>query len=186
MSDSATLTSSVAGRYANALFELAGEAGAYEAVEADVEALKSAISESDDLSALITSPLYNRESQGRAMAAVADAMGLGELVKGVVGIMAEKRRLFALPDVLTIYGELLADHRGQITAEVTSARPLSEGQVDSLKAAIGRATGREIRLDLSVDDALIGGLVVKVGSRMIDTSIRSKLAGLETVMKGVG
>jgi len=186
VSESATLTATVAGRYANALFELAQEADALEAVERDVEALRAALRESADLSTLITSPLYSREDTARAMAAVARAMELGDLTANLLGVMAGKRRLFALGEVLETFVGLLAEHRGQITAEVTSARALSEAQRDALKEALATATGREIKLDTTVDESLIGGLVVKVGSRMVDTSIRSRLSAMEQAMKEVG
>lgn len=186
VSESATLTATVAGRYANALFELAQEADALEAVERDVEALRAALRESADLSTLITSPLYSREDTARAMAAVARAMELGDLTANLLGVMAGKRRLFALGEVLETFVGLLAEHRGQITAEVMSARALSEAQRDALKEALATATGREIKLDTTVDESLIGGLVVKVGSRMVDTSIRSRLSAMEQAMKEVG
>lgn len=186
MSEAATLTASVAGRYANALFELARDAGTLDDVERDVDALKAALGDSADLRNLISSPLYSRDDQGRAIAALAEAMGLGQLTANLLGVMANKRRLFTLPDVLAIFGQLLADHRGEVTAEVASARPLSETQREALVASLSRATGREVKLDLSVDENLIGGLVVKMGSRMVDTSIRSKLQALETALKGVG
>jgi F-type H+-transporting ATPase subunit delta len=186
VSETATLTASVAGRYANALFELASEAGSLEDVERDVTALQEALGESADLRRLIDSPLYDRDEQSAAMAAVCDAMNLGELLKNLVGVMASKRRLFALADVLRTFRELLAEHRGEITAEVVSARPLSDAQRDALEKAIGRSTGRAVRLEASVDEDLIGGLVVRVGSRMIDTSVRSRLTALENAMKGVG
>ena len=186
VSESATLTATVAGRYANALFELAQEADALEAVERDVEALRAALRESADLSTLITSPLYSREDTARAMAAVARAMELGDLTANLLGVMAGKRRLFALGEVLETFVGLLAEHRGQITAEGTSARALSEAQRDALKEALATATGREIKLDTTVDESLIGGLVVKVGSRMVDTSIRSRLSAMEQAMKEVG
>jgi len=186
VTETASLTSTVAGRYANALFELAREADALDAVEADVEALAAALGESEDLSTLITSPLYSREDQGKALKAVTGAMGLGTLTANVAGLMAEKRRLFALPDVLDVFRQLLAEHRGEVTAEVTSAKPLSETQAEALKDRLAKATGRTIKLSTSVDEALIGGLVVKVGSRMIDSSIRARLSALETAMKEVG
>ena len=186
MADTSTLTSGVAGRYATALFELALESGALEEVEGDLDALKTAIAESDDLADLIRSPLYGRAEQAKAMAAVAKAMGLGQTVTNLVGLMASKRRLFALPQVIDMVAALAAEHRGEVTAQVTAARELSDAQVEALKAKLAGATDRTVKLDISVDPALIGGLVVKLGSRMIDTSIRSKLAGLQTAMKEVG
>lgn len=185
VSDRSTLTSSAAGRYATALFELAQEAGALDEAERDLNALGSAIDESSDLTALISSPIYTRAQQGNAMAAIADAMGLGDLVRNLIGLMASKRRLFVLPELISIFAELMADHRGEITAEVTAARPLSEAQQAALAEKLGAATSKQVKLDIAVDDALIGGLVVKLGSRMIDTSIRSKLAGLQNAMREV-
>lgn len=186
MADTSTLTSGVAGRYATALFELALENGSLDEVERDLDALKGAIAESDDLADLIRSPLYDRAEQGQAMAAVAGAMELGQTVTNLVGLMASKRRLFALPEVIEMVAALAAEHRGEVTAQVTAARELSEAQVEALKSKLAGATDRTVKLDISVDPALIGGLVVKLGSRMIDTSIRSKLAGLQTAMKEVG
>jgi len=180
------MTSGVAGRYATALFELALEAGALEETERDLETLKAAIDESDDLRSVIRSPLYGRAEQARAMAAVAEKMELGATVRNLVGLMAQKRRLFALPAVIEMVGRLAAEHRGEITAEVTAARALSDAQLEALKQQLSGATDRTVKLNVSVDPALIGGLVVKLGSRMIDTSIRSKLMGLQTAMKEVG
>ncbi|MGF1446064.1 MAG: F0F1 ATP synthase subunit delta [Pikeienuella sp.] len=186
MSDTATLTSTVAGRYATALFELAQEAGALDQVAADLETLSETLAESADLRRLIASPLYGRDDQGRAMRAVSDRLGLGALVGNVIGVMAGKRRLFALPDVIADFRALLAEHRGETTAEVTAARPLSEAQADALTKTLGGALGRTVKLDVKIDPAILGGLVVKVGSRMVDTSIRSKLAGLKNAMREVG
>ncbi len=186
MAGTETLTSTIAGRYATALFDLALEADALDSVEADVEALGQALAESADLSALIASPLYGRESQGRAMSAIASAMGLGSLTANLVGVMAAKRRLFALPGVLEKFKARLAEHRGQATATVTAARPLSDAQIDALKAKLSGALSREVKLDITIDPAILGGLVVKVGSRMVDTSIRSKLNSLQNAMREAG
>lgn len=186
MSSSTSLTAGAAGRYATALFDLARDAGALDQTEGDLSALKGALAESGDLADLIRNPVYTRSEQGAAMAAVADKMGLSGLVKNVVGLMASKRRLFALPQMITVFDGLMADHRGEVTAEVTAAHPLSDAQVGALTDKIGKATGRNVKLNVTVDDAIIGGLVVKVGSKMIDSSIRSKLASLQNAMKEVG
>ena len=186
MSGAATLTSTVAGRYATALFELAKDSDALDTIHGDLSALSEAISASPDLKSLIRSPLYGRETQGRAIAAVADAMELSPTVRNLLGLMASKRRLFTLPDVIALFRELLAEHRGQVTADVTAARQLSDAQIDALKETLGRATGREVKLNIMIDPAIIGGLIVKVGSRMIDTSIRSRLVGLQNAMREVG
>ncbi len=186
MAETATLTSTIAERYATALFDLAEEQGALEAVESDVESLKAAIAESSDLAGMISSPLYGREEQSAAIRAVSEAMGLGAVVANLAGLMAAKRRLFALPDVLDAFTARLAEHRGEVTANVTAARALSDAQIDALKQKLGASLGREVKLDIRIDPAILGGLVVKVGSRMVDTSIRSKLASLQNAMREVG
>ena len=186
MSESSTLVSSAAGRYATALFELASESDALPQTEKDMEALGAALESSDDLRALIETPVYTRDEQARAMAAVADAMGLSPLVKNVVGLMASKRRLFVLDEVIEIFAKLIAEHRGEVTADVTAARKLSDVQTKALGETLKAAIGRDVKLNLTVDESIIGGLVVKVGSKMIDTSIRSRLASLQNAMKEVG
>jgi len=182
----AAIASGVSGRYATALFELAKEQGALDAVESDLSSLSDALDASDDLRAMISSPIYSRGEQGRAIAAVAGQMGLGRLVGNVLGLMAAKGRLYVAPGLIRDFTALLAAERGEIAAEVASAVPLSDAQTDALKEKIRAAVGKDVSLTVNVDESLLGGLVVKVGSRMIDTSIRSKLASLQTVMKEVG
>ena len=186
MADSSALVSSAAGRYATALFELAGESDALDRTEQDMEALGQALEASDDLRTLLSTPIYTRDEQGRAMASVVEAMGLSALVGNVVGLMASKRRLFVLGEVIGIFAALMAEHRGEVTAEVTAARDLSEAQQAGLVSTLKAAIGREVKLNVTVDEGIIGGLVVKVGSKMIDTSIRSKLASLQNAMREVG
>jgi F-type H+-transporting ATPase subunit delta len=181
-----TPISGIAGRYATALFELADESGALDTVEAHLKQLSAALRDSADLRAVIGSPIYTREQQGAAMAAVLGAMGVGAPTANLVGLMAQKRRLFALPDVIRAFHQLLAKKRGIVAAEVRSATPLSKAQRADLEAVLNKATGAKIALDVVVDEGLIGGLVVKVGSKMIDTSIRSRLSRIETVMKEAG
>jgi len=186
VSDSSNLVSSAAGRYATALFELAGESDALPQTEQDMAALGLALDASDDLRALISTPIYTRDDQGRAMASVAETMGLSALIKNVVGLMAGKGRLFMLGDVIEIFAKLMAEHRGEVTADVTAARALSDAQQAGLVATLKAAIGREVKLNVTVDENIIGGLVVKVGSKMIDTSIRSKLASLQNAMREAG
>lgn len=186
MAVSATLTTGIAGRYATALLELAEEQGALDLVEADLKAVRQALAESADLRTAVTSPLYGREELTAAMAAVATAMGLSPLTKNVIGLMAQKRRLFALGDVCDAYAARMAERRGEVTAEVKVAAPMTESQRTALAAALKAAFGRDVNLDETVDESLIGGLVVKVGSKLIDTSIRSKLAALQNAMREVG
>jgi F-type H+-transporting ATPase subunit delta len=185
VSDTAPI-SGIAGRYAAALFELADEAGALDAVEVHLNAIAGAIADSADLRAVIASPLYTREEQGAAMAAVLNAMGIGAPTANLVGLMAEKRRLFALSDVIRAFHALLAQKRGIVTADVQTAVRLSDAQVETLRETLAKATGRQVAMNIVIDEGLIGGLVVKVGSKMIDTSIRSRLSRIETVMKEAG
>ena len=186
MSSSATLTSGVAGRYATALFEIAKDSKALDKLEADVAAFEAALAESADLREMLASPVYTREEQGKAIAAIAEKMGLGPTVANTLGLMAQNRRLFVLPATLAQVKALIAAERGEVTAEVTAAKPLTKDQTEALAETLKASVGKDVKLDVTVDESLIGGLVVKVGSRMIDSSIRSKLAKLQNVMKEVG
>ncbi|MBY8976059.1 F0F1 ATP synthase subunit delta [Rhodobacteraceae bacterium NNCM2] len=186
VSASSTLTSSAAGRYATALFELAKEEGQLDSVEADLNSLSEALGESADLKHLISSPIHTRDEQGRALGAVAEKMGLGALTRNVLGLMAANRRLFALPQLIANFSALMADHRGEVTADVTAAKALTKAQTEKLEESIKTSIGRNVNLNVTVDEDIIGGLIVKVGSKMVDSSIRSKLTGLQNAMKEVG
>ncbi len=186
MSEPASISFGIAGRYAAAAFELAKDAKALETLEADVSALDAALLGSADLRALIASPVYSRAEQGRAIAAVAGKMGLSELVGNTLGLMATKRRLFVLPQLVRALRGMIAAEKGEVTAEVTSAKPLTKAQSDTLSRTLKDRFGKTVKLQTSVDESLIGGLVVKVGSKMIDTSIRAQLASLQNAMKEVG
>jgi F-type H+-transporting ATPase subunit delta len=176
----------VAGRYATALFEIAKESKALDQVEADILAVEAAMAESPELRDMLSSPVFSREDQARAIAAIAAKMGLGAAVANTLGLMAQNRRLFVVPALIAQIKALIAADRGEMTAEVTTARPLTDAQTDALAQTLKASVGKDVRLDVTVDESLIGGLVVKVGSRMIDTSIRAKLANLQNVMKEVG
>jgi F-type H+-transporting ATPase subunit delta len=176
----------VAGRYATALFEIAKETKTLDQVEADIRAVEAAMAESPELREMLSSPVFSREDQARAIGALAARMGLGAAVANTLGLMAQNRRLFVVPALIAQMKGLIAADRGEITAEVTTARPLTDAQTDALAQTLKASVGKDVRLDVTVDESLIGGLVVKVGSRMIDTSIRAKLANLQNVMKEVG
>jgi F-type H+-transporting ATPase subunit delta len=180
-----SISSGIAERYATAVLELAEEGKALSTLEADVGALKTALAESADLQSLIASPLYSRDNQTKAIAALAAAMGLSDTFKGTLGVMAEKRRLFVLPQLLAVLAERIAEAKGEVTADVTAAKALTKTQSDALAKSLKAAIGKTVNLNVAVDESLIGGMIVKIGSRMIDTSIKSKLAGLENAMKGV-
>ncbi len=186
MSDSSSLTSGVAGRYATALFEIAVDEKSLPAVEADLDKLSEVLTENSDVQDLISSPIYSRAESRDSILAIAKALGVGALVSNTLGVMADKRRLFALPAVIETVKSLAADSRGEITAEVTAAKKMTKAQQDKLAKALKASSGKDVKIDMSVDENLIGGLIVKIGSKMIDTSISSKLSNLQNVMKEVG
>jgi F-type H+-transporting ATPase subunit delta len=175
---------SLAGRYATAVFELAQEEKAVDSLERDFMALKAMIAESPDLARLVKAPVFSREEQAKAMTAVLAAMQATPLATRTVLLLASKRRLFAIGDIIKAFERLVARQRGEVSAQVTSARALSDAQTEELKAILRSKLGREARLETKVDPSLLGGLVVKVGSRMIDSSLRTKLDGLRLAMRG--
>ncbi len=186
MSEPVSISTGIAQRYARAVFELALEGKSIKAVEADLAVLEAALGDSTDLRALISSPLVTREQQRLAVAALAAKMKLGDIMTNALGLKAEKRRLYLLPQFIAELRRLLAEHKGEITAEVTAAKALTKAQKDKLAKALKAAAGKDVNIDLAVDESLIGGLVIKLGSRMIDTSIRSRLNALQNAMKEVG
>ena len=181
-----TGTAGLAARYAAALFDLADESRELDAVAGDLRQLKAMIVASADLLRLLRSPVLTRAEQGRAMDAVLGQAGATSLVRRFVGLVAENRRLFALPDMIEAFLADLARRRGEVTAAVTSAAPLSEAQRNALDETLRRAVGGKVSVELRTDPSLIGGLVVKVGSRLVDSSLKSKLQRLQLAMKGVG
>jgi F-type H+-transporting ATPase subunit delta len=186
VSEPASISTGIAGRYAQAVFDLARDEGMLPAVEADLGTLEAALHDSADLRALIASPIYSREEQGAAIAALGQAMGLSPVFRNVLGLMAQKRRLFVLPQLLQSLRDRLSEARGEVSAEVVSAQPLSAEQQARLADTLSAQAGKAVRLQTRVDPSLIGGLVVRLGSRMIDTSIRAKLGQLQNMMKEVG
>ena len=184
MPASSVHASGLAGRYAVALFELAREQGALDVVAGDLHSLREMLAESADLERLIRSPVLSREEQGRALTALAERAGFAPLTRQFLGLLAHKRRLFALPDVIEAYDAMLAEQRGEVGAEVVSALPLSPEQLESMERQLADAVGQTVKLSTAVDPSLLGGLIVRVGSRMIDASIRTKLHQLELALKG--
>ena len=176
----------VAGRYASALFELATETNALPAVEADLGRFTDLMAESADLTRLVRSPVFAADEQARAVGAVLDRAGVGGLVGNFIRVVAGNRRLFVMPDIITAFRTLAAAHRGEVAAEVTSAEPLNDAHVAALKEALKASIGKDVALHTHVDPTLIGGLIVQVGSRMIDGSLRTKLNSLKLAMKEVG
>lgn len=186
MSEPASISSGIAERYAAAVFAIAKEDGTLDKLESDIDELAQALSESDDLRDLIHSPIYGRAAQSTAIMAVAEKMGLLDVLKNTLGLMGTKRRLFVLPAMIAQLRDMISEEKGQVTADVTSAIELSDDQRRALSEKLKAQVGRDVKLNTTVDEALIGGLIVKVGSKMIDTSIRSKLDSLQNAMKEVG
>ena len=184
MEISGGIQASLAGRYATALFELARDERQLEAVGASVATLKQALADSADFRELTTSPLIARDDAVKAVRAAAEAMRLDPVTANFLGVLAQNRRLSQLGPVIRAFNMLAAHHRGETTAEVTSAHPLSDDQIGALKTNLKSRLGRDVTVDLSVDPTILGGLVVKVGSQMIDGSIRTKLNTLAQAMKG--
>ncbi len=174
----------VAGRYALALLELAEEQGSLDPVADDLRDIRTMIAESDDLRRLLRSPLFGRAQQESAIGAVLEKAGIGELTRKFVLVVAHNRRLFALADMIEAYLAELARKRGEVTAKVTSARPLNDEQTKALTEALRRAVGSKVTVESAVDADLLGGLVVRVGSRMVDASLKTKLMKLQQAMKG--
>lgn len=186
MSADSSGATGLAGRYATALFELADADKKLDDVAGDLQQLGAMIDESDDLSRLIKSPVMSRDDQVNAMAAIADAAKFADLTKNFVGVVADNRRLFAIPNIIKAYQALLAASRGEATAEVTSAVELSADQIKSLEDALKKAIGTKVQIEQRVDESLLGGLVVRVGSRMIDSSLKTQLQKMRLAMKGIG
>jgi F-type H+-transporting ATPase subunit delta len=179
-----TGTTGLAGRYATALFQLAEADASLDEVADDLNSLGNMIEDSDDLRRLIRSPALSRHAQGNAMAAVAERAGLCDLVRRFVGVLAHNRRLFAVPDTIAAYQALWAAHRGEETAEVISASQLSDKQMSALTESLKKAMGVDVAVNARVDPGLLGGLVVQVGSRMVDSSLATKLQSMRLAMKG--
>lgn len=176
----------VAARYASALYDLADEKGATDAVAGDLSTLQKMIDESEDFRRFIKSPVLSRTDQSKGIAAIAEKAQLSPISHKFLGLVAANRRLSALPGAIAGFRAILAERRGQATAQVTSAAPLSDGQVASLVEALKKAVGRNVDIVSKVDPSILGGLIVKVGSRMVDSSLKSKLQRLKLAMKGVG
>jgi F-type H+-transporting ATPase subunit delta len=173
----------MAGRYATALFELAREANAVEAVQAELDRFDALVAESADLTRLVRSPVFSAEEQMRALSAVLERAGIGGLAANFLKLAASNRRLFAVRDMIKAFRALVAQHKGEATAEVTVAEALKDAHVNTLRAALKTVTGKDVDLDVKVDPAILGGLVVKLGSRMIDSSLRTKLNAIRHAMK---
>jgi len=178
------LVSGMAGRYATALFDLAREANAIDAVKADLERFDALVAESADLSRLVRSPVFSADEQLQALSAVLDRAGIGGLAAKFLKLVTTNRRLFAVRDMVKAFRKLVADHKGEATAEVTVAEALKDEHLDALRSALKAVSGKKnVDLAIRIDPAIIGGLVVKLGSRMVDSSLRTKLNAIRHAMK---
>lgn len=184
MENSAGITASLQGRYASALFELASEQNAAPQVESDLGKLGAALDGSSDLAQLIRNPQIGREASARAMDSVAGVLELSQVTRNFLGVLAANRRLAALPDVIRAYNTIAAAARGEVTADVTSAHPLSDAQTSALAEKLAAREGKAVKINTHVDPELLGGLVVRIGSQQIDSSIRTRLNSLAQAMKG--
>ena len=180
------MTSGVSGRYASALFELAREQNELDKVDQDLGKFQAMLEQSPDLARLVESPAFAAEEQERALGAVMDWASIGATTGNFLRVVTRNRRLFAAEDMIKGFRQQLALHRGEMTADVQSATPLSNEQLAALKSTLKASYGKDVRLDAKVDPSLLGGLVVKVGSRMFDSSLRTKLMNLKVVLKGTG
>ncbi|MDU8909695.1 F0F1 ATP synthase subunit delta [Aestuariicoccus sp. MJ-SS9] len=186
VSESASISSGIAERYATAVFEIVKENKNLPKLESNLDDLAQALSESADLCELLNSPVLSRATQASAIDAIASKMGLIPAVKNVLGLMAAKRRLFVVPQMVRQLQEMIADEKGEVTADVVSAKALTATQSKKLAETLKAQVGKDVKINATVDESLIGGLVVKVGSKMIDTSIKAKLNSLQNAMKEVG
>ena len=183
MEISAGIKASLAGRYASALFDLASEAGTVTAVESDLDKLEAGLAESNELKMLTTNPRVTRSQAEKALWGVAAIMGLSELTQNFLGTLAQNRRLADLPGIIRAFRSIAAAQRGEVAAEVTSAHALTDAQLDQLKTKLTAREGRTVKLSTKVDPDLLGGLVVTIGSKRIDGSIRTRLNSLSQAMK---
>ena len=186
VADTSQHISGVAERYASSLFELALEASAVESVGSDLDQFQAMIDSSDDMKRLVTSPVFSAADQRNAVSALAAKAGLGELTTNFLKVVAGNRRLFAVSGMIAGYRDIAARHRGELTADVASAHELDEEQTNQLKAALKDITGKDVTINVTVDPSILGGLIVKVGSRQIDSSLRTKLSTLKLALKEVG
>jgi F-type H+-transporting ATPase subunit delta len=178
--------SGVSGRYATALFELARDEKAIDAVKADLDRFDALLNESADLKRLIRSPVFTAEAQLKALDAVLQRAGISGIAANFLKVLTRNRRLFAVSDVIRAFRALVAKFKGEATADVTVAETLTDRNLDALKTALKSVTGKDVALNVKVDPSIIGGLVVKLGSRMVDSSLRTKLNSIKHAMKEAG
>ncbi|HMQ57715.1 MAG TPA: F0F1 ATP synthase subunit delta, partial [Rhizobiaceae bacterium] len=179
MAQSSSPVSGVAARYAQSLFELASESGAVAEVEKALGSFEALLAESEDLRRLVKSPVFSSEEQVRAIGAIADKAGISGITANFLRVVARNRRLFAIPGMIAGFRQIAAEARGEAAAEVTSATELSAAQVKELQATLKGVAGKDVAVNVTVDPSILGGLIVRMGSRQIDTSLKTKLNSLK-------
>ena len=173
----------MAGRYATALFELALESKAVDPVKSDLASFDAMVASSPDLTRLVRSPVFAADEQAKALVAVLDKVGIKGIAANFLRVVAGNRRLFAVREMIRGFNALVARHKGEVTAEVTVAEPLNDARMNEIRDALKQVTGKDVQIDVTVDPSIIGGLKVKVGSRMVDASLRTKLNSIKFAMK---
>lgn len=186
MTENSSLISGAAQRYAGSLFDLALEANSIALVEKDLGRFEALLNGSDELKRLIASPVFSTEEQVKAISAIADKAGIKGLVGNFLRVVAGNRRLFVLPGMIAAFRQIAAEHRGEVSADVTAAHALTAAQQNELKATLKGVAGKDVTINVTVDPSILGGLIVKMGSRQIDTSLRTKLSSLKLALKEVG
>ena len=181
-----TSVSGMAGRYATALFELALESNSIDAVKADLQGFETLVAGNADLTRLVRSPVFSTEDQSKALSAILAKAGISGLAANFLKLVTSKRRLFAVGNIIRGFRTLVAHHKGEVTAQVTVAEKLSDARLAEIKDTLKTVTGKDIQMDVRIDPAIIGGLIVKLGSRMVDSSLRTKLNAIKHAMKEVG
>jgi F-type H+-transporting ATPase subunit delta len=177
------IVSGVAGRYATALFELARETNAIDRVQSDLKFFDALIADNPDLMRLVRSPVFSAEEQEKALGAVLDKAGISGAAANFLRVVAGNRRLFAVREMIRGFNRLVAAHKGEVTAQVTVAEQLNDTRMNEIRAALREVTGKDVQVDVTVDPSIIGGLKVKLGSRMVDASLRTKLNSIKIAMK---
>jgi F-type H+-transporting ATPase subunit delta len=177
------IVSGMARRYATALFELARETGAIEQIQRDLKAFDGLVAGNPDLQRLVRSPVFGADEQARALAGVLDKAGIAGIAANFLRVVAGNRRLFAVRDIIRGFNRLVAAHKGEVSAQVTVAEALNDARMNEIRAALREVTGKDVQVDVAVDPSIIGGLKVKLGSRMVDASLRTKLNSIRIAMK---
>jgi F-type H+-transporting ATPase subunit delta len=186
LAQSANLVSGVAERYASALFELALSEKKLPAVEKDLNAFGKMLDGSEDLLRLMRSPVFSADDQSKAIGSILDKAKIAGLFGNFLRVVAGNRRLFVVPGILRSFNDMMVAHRGEVTADVTLAQALSAKQTKELKAALKSVVGKDVAINATIDPSILGGMIVKIGSRQIDTTLKTKLSSLKTALKEVG